>query len=251
MGRGSLGARDATPRSLRSRDRQDDNDIVLGVRLSPKKRFSKTKRSHALSRLNTNTPKAAFWLLAYMIYRPELLGRIRAETSMAFSDNLLNIDVLNNSCPLLTGAWMESLRLASSSASVRFITRDTRINGKMLRKGNTLMIPYRQLHFDEAVFGQDVESFNAERFLKRKNLAKSPSWRPFGGGRTLCPGRFMAQQSVFIFVAMLLNRFDVTLATPQSFPRPDEGKPVLGVMGSKDDLAVRLTPRICTWRGTK
>ena len=197
-----------------------------------------------VSRINTNTPKAAFWILAYVLYHPDLVHRIRAETTLAFLDGSVDINYLNNSCPLLRGVGLETLRLASSSASVRFITQDTRVRDKVLRQGNSLMIPYRQLHFNEAIFGDDVKAFDPERFIKRKDLARSPSWRPFGGGQTLCPGRLVAQQTVFIFVAMLLHRFNIEIEMPQKFPSPDEGKPVLGIMGTDDDLAVRLTPRI-------
>lgn len=105
------------------------------------------------------------------------------------------------------------------------------------------MIPYRQLHLNSSVFGDDANSFDALRFMKKKHLARSPSWRPFGGGQTLCPGRFVAQQTILTFVAIVLHEFDIELAFPQTFPRADEGRPVLGVMGSLDDLAVRIKLR--------
>ncbi|KAL8826677.1 MAG: hypothetical protein Q9191_003652 [Dirinaria sp. TL-2023a] len=166
-----------------------------------------------------------------------------SEIAPAFSHQSLDLRYLTRKCPLLNSIWLETLRLTSASASVRFITKDTTINGKVFRKGNRLMIPYRQLHFDEGVFGVDVDYFNATRFLNHPNLARSPSWRPFGGGQTLCPGRFVAQQTVLTFVAMVLHQFDLKLTGDQVLPRAGAGKPVLGVMAPLGDLIVQIKPR--------
>jgi cytochrome P450 len=182
-------------------------------------------------------------MLANILQSPSLIDSIRCEVLPAFSSTQVDLHHLTESCPLLKSVWLETLRLATASASVRYITRDTLINGNLLRKGNRLMIPYRQMHFDASVFGEDVNSFDPMRFMRNESLARSPSWRPFGGGQTLCPGRFAAQQTVLTFVAMILHRFDIELAYPQSFPRADEGRPVLGIMGWLDDLAVNIKLR--------
>ena len=194
-------------------------------------------------RINTNTPKGAFWMLAYILHNPTLIPLIRTEIAPAFNSNTIDLHYLTSSCPQLKSIWLETLRLSSASASVRFITQDTFIDGKLLRRGNRLMIPYRQLHFNESVFGDDVNSFDPMRFANKEHLTRSASWRPFGGGQTLCPGRFVAQQTILSFVAMILHNFDFDLAFPQEFPRADEGRPVLGIMGSLDDVAIRISRR--------
>ena len=95
------------------------------------------------------------------------------------------------------------------------------------------------------MFGEDVNEFNPHRWTERKGLERSPSWRPFGGGQTLCPGRFVAQQTVLTFVAMVVWRFEIEVAGGEGcgFPRADKGKPVLGVMGPLDDVLVNMRPR--------
>lgn len=141
--------------------------------------------------INTNTRKACFWMLAYIIYQPELIDIIRTETEAAFShDGYVDFHYLNDSCPQFGAIWSETIRMTAYSASVRHLTEDTIIGGKTLRKSNRVMIPYRQLHFNEDVFGKDVNDFDPKRFLKDDSLQRSPSWRPFGGGITMCPGRF-------------------------------------------------------------
>ena len=214
------------------------------------------------SRINTNTRKAAFWMLAFILHDPELYAALVEEIQPAFESGLKtpNAQYLLEKCTRLNAAWEETIRMSAFSASVRHVTEgkvidnpllpdiltpfeDTVIGGKLLRKGSRLMIPYRQLHFDQSVFGTDIEGFKSDRFLKDKSLTRNNSWRPFGGGTTQCPGRFAAKQVVLSFIATLLKRFHVQVDGQQKFPRGQLGKPVLGIMASKDELQVRIRPR--------
>jgi cytochrome P450 len=186
-------------------------------------------------------------MLSYMLFHPELIDVVREETRPAFADGRGTPDLahLNDRCPLTNGIWNETLRLVAASSSVRYITKDTIMGGLRLRKGNRVMIPYRQLHFNEEIFGDRINEFNPKRFVDKPSLLKSPSWRPFGGGATMCPGRFVAKQAVVSFMAMVLNRYNIALDGPQPFPSAKEGNPVLGLMSNLQgsDLQVRLTPR--------
>ena len=181
-----------------------------------------------------------------MLEDSTLLEKIRKETSQAFlPDGGLDIGYLVQNCPRLTAAWNETIRLTASSASVRFVAEDTLIGGKILRKGHRVMIPNRQLHSDETIFGPDGERFDPNRFFENEKLVHSPSWRPFGGGITMCPGRFIAKQAAFTYTALLLDCFEVTKAKDQPFPKQDTGRPVLGVMANVPgtEFLVSLKPR--------
>lgn len=181
-----------------------------------------------------------------MLFEPELLDIVREETKPAFTNGKIDAKYIADSCPRLKGIWDETIRLTAFSASVRTIIDDTPVGGKILRKGNKLMIPYRELHFDENVFGKGVTEFQSERFIKEPGLTRHPSWRPFGGGNTQCPGRFAARQSAAVFVAMALHRYDIEMCPGnQAFPQPEEGNPSLGIMDTKEgsDLRLRLTKR--------
>ena len=149
---------------------------------------------------------------------------------------------LTAKCPLLTATYHEVLRLTSSAASVRTVETPTVIGGKHLRKGTKLMSPFRQLHFDERIFGADAQRFVPERFIRDEGLVRSKGFRPFGGGTTHCPGRFVAKQEVFLFVVVLLHRFEVRLAGEQAFPVLERKKPSLGVMDPVmgDDVVVEV-----------
>jgi cytochrome P450 len=206
--------------------------------------------------VNTNAYKLLFWMLAFMLQDAELVHKVTTELQATFrKDGSLNIALLQTHTPYVTALWYESLRLCNSSASARFVTTDTQIGDYTLKAGRRLLIPYRQLHLNKAIFGADADTFDINRFIKNTKLAQSPSYRPFGGGVTYCPGRFLAKQEMFMALAFLLCRHDVQLPPMskadekghgQKFPRMDELKPGIGIIGpvKGDDLVIRLTQKV-------
>ena len=141
--------------------------------------------------------------------------------------------------------YYEALRLATSSVSVRNVHTNTGIGGKFLRAGNRILLPYRQMLFDSKIFGTDAEDFNPHRFLNDKKLSSSSSFRPFGGGATYCPGRFLAKAEVLTFVALVICRFNLDLAIDKGkpggrFPIMETRRPCLGIMSPKEGEDVML-----------
>lgn len=164
---------------------------------------------------------------------------------------MINFNHLINSCPVLNACFAEAHRLASSAISVRNVLAPTIIGNKTLIPGMKVFMPYRQLHFDTSVYGPNPQEFDHERFLRDKGLEKSPSYRPFGGGTTYCSGRFIARREVLTFVAVVLWRYDIevlgrTSSPPGTdFPRMDERKPCLGIIGPMpgDDVVLQIIPK--------
>ncbi|KAI1479305.1 putative cytochrome p450 [Daldinia eschscholtzii] len=199
--------------------------------------------------ISTNTRKIAFWMLSNLLHTPSLLDVVRAETAPAFEGNeLVNLAHLWEHCPQLDNIWHETLRLCSNAASVRRIDRDTVIGGKLMREGNRIMIPYRQLHFDPSVYGPDSRRFRPDRFSESNKgavLTRGPSWRPFGGGKTVCTGRYAAKRATLIFVTTLLRRFHLEMIGNPPVPEVDLGRPVLGISSFKEghDFRVKFSLR--------
>lgn len=200
--------------------------------------------------------KVTFWIIAHLAHNPELLENIRAEIAPGVVNDAPNVSYLVENSPLLEAVFLEVLRLTTSSSLMRYVTEPTVIGGKILEKGNNVMVPYRLLHFEEDVWGTNAAQFDQERFLRQKNLSRSTSFKPFGGGQNLCPGRFLAKQVVFTFVALTLSRFDISLdgaevgdsnlnGHVQRFPRVELSKPGLATLApvAEDKLIVRLKPR--------
>ncbi|KAF1994747.1 cytochrome P450 [Amniculicola lignicola CBS 123094] len=198
--------------------------------------------------INTNAYKLLFWMTSYMLLDKTLVDNSRTELQACFNpDGSLNLPSLQTQSKYVTALFLETMRMSNSSASARFVTSDTQINQYVLRAGRRLLIPYRQLHLNTAVFGDNAAEFDINRFLDDPKLAKNPSYRPFGGGKSYCPGRFLAKQELLQVLAYLLTRFEVEIApgAGDKFPRMDELKPGIGIVGpvQGDDLVVRIRPR--------
>ena len=149
--------------------------------------------------------------MAHLLHRPTLLEAIREETAPGVVDDTPNIPSLLEHCPRLESIYHEVLRLQMSNSLMRHVTAPTRIGGKVLHGDRNVLMPYRVLHYDQEVWGANASVFDPDRFLHRKELTRDPSYRPFGGGQHMCPGRFVAKQAIFAFVALTLSRYYVGL----------------------------------------
>ncbi|TVY33836.1 Prostacyclin synthase [Lachnellula subtilissima] len=184
-----------------------------------------------------NNFKLAFWTIAYIIHDPELHAAVLAEIKPGVLEGVANMDYLKSECPLLEAILNEVLRVTMASALVRDVIVPTIIDGKILHRGDKLLIPYRQLHFNQDIWGANANEFDPSRFIRDKSLGTNASYRPFGGGPGICPGRHMARQAMYATVALLFTQFDVSLAGEsegimgkQQFPRMNETKPPLGTI---------------------
>ncbi|KAF1996571.1 cytochrome P450 [Amniculicola lignicola CBS 123094] len=193
--------------------------------------------------MNTNTYKASFWALAFLLQDKDFVSQIKDETTNAFSDSgTLDSQYLAESCPRLSSLVNEVLRFCSASSSMRVTSTPTIINAKLIPANSRVMVPTHELHFNDAVFGSLTSQFLPDRFLGKDNLEKSPSFRPFGGGITHCPGRFIAAQEVKMVVAILLRNYDLDVIGETSVPELETKKPTTGIMGPKGegDILLRL-----------
>ncbi|KAL8831335.1 MAG: hypothetical protein Q9191_000922 [Dirinaria sp. TL-2023a] len=196
---------------------------------------------------NANPFKVCFWLLSYMIYDPDLLQSVRKEiASSVSSEGKVDLQSLLGHSPLLEAAFHETLRITSVNSSAREIKAPIVIGGKTLQPDGKLLMPYRQLHLEDAVFGPNTRTFDPSRSLKNEILSRSPSFKPFGGGSTYCSGRFIAKREIMAYVASVIHLYDLRLQnTSQPFPKMDVTKPTLGIMDpiKGDRLAIVISPR--------
>ncbi|KAL8726311.1 MAG: hypothetical protein Q9166_006789 [cf. Caloplaca sp. 2 TL-2023] len=194
--------------------------------------------------INTNAYRVTFWMLAYMLHSTSLRAAIRDETVLSMrEDGSVNVSHLMRNSPRLDSVWFEILRLTNAASAVRTVTQPTRIGGKVLQPGHKVMSPFRQIHFNKDVFGESTDEFDPNRFLRDEKLAKHPSYKPFGGGLTKCPGRFVARQETYIFIALMLHRFESELSTKtQGMPRMELDTPTTGVISPKsgDDVSIHI-----------
>ena len=207
-----------------------------------------------MRRGDANAYKLAFWMLTYILFDKDLSAILRTETTPAIRGDNIDIGYLTNNCPRLRGVYYETMRITKRDIAIRKVACDTPMGGKILRAGNSVIVPICQLHDNESAFGRDHHTFDSQRFLKAPDLASVPNYKPFGGGRTYCPGRYFAIPEIFAFVALLLHRWDIELeprglhgekvfSDQQPFPRMDDSTLTMGVSRPlpEDKVWVRLS----------
>ncbi|WAR13118.1 CP17A-like protein [Mya arenaria] len=94
-----------------------------------------------------------------------------------------------------TGAWHETLC-------------DTSIGSYKIPKGTPVIINHWALHHDPDAW-DEVEKFKPERYLDEhgKLGPKPKSWLPFGAGKRVCLGEFVAKPELHLIFASLLQRY--------------------------------------------
>ncbi|KAK3373092.1 cytochrome P450 [Lasiosphaeria ovina] len=227
-----------------------------------------------------NTFPALFWFFYHVMSRPNLVERIRKEVegiaSRTAEEATLDLTAVDKTCPLLVSCYRETLRLSNHQVSTRTVLKDTVLTdskGKsyLLKEGTmvhfSICASLRNIEF----WGEDVETFKPERFLrfgdKKDDVdpdrpggprAMRTAFIPFGGGQHLCPGRNFAFAEMIAVIATLTLGYDIepengtwelpTLATASivdAITKPTTGKKLpLKIKRKREWKALRWRYRI-------
>eukprot|EP00002_Diphylleia_rotans_P022968 TRINITY_DN4511_c0_g2_i2.p1 TRINITY_DN4511_c0_g2~~TRINITY_DN4511_c0_g2_i2.p1 ORF type:complete len:511 (+),score=116.32 TRINITY_DN4511_c0_g2_i2:46-1578(+) len=185
-----------------------------------------------------NTIPSVFWTVFYIVRDEELLRSVLKEieesitSAPAESEHGKSPSVhFNQSKLVLIDACInESLRLTSYSMTLRRALEEYELKSKdktfLVRKGDMVVIYPNLTHMDPEIF-PEPEKFNPYRFAPQLIPGNDPqaepvftkdgkvvknALMPFGGGVSLCPGRFFARNEIKMFVVLLLHFFDIRIA---------------------------------------
>ncbi|KAJ6256256.1 Cytochrome P450 monooxygenase calL [Drechslerella dactyloides] len=186
--------------------------------------------------LNANTPPVISWMLIYILRNPLLLPKLQKEVESAIVlAPKLSIDwSALMRLPLFLSVYQESLRLSVSNMTARIVTDDTDVDGYIFKKGRMMLAPSRALHlspvFDHP--SHPVNEFWGERFLvdEGEKLKMMNSWRPFAGGITYCPGRYVAAAEIYGAIGILILKFDMRLEEPYGSIQHSPGRAGTGAV---------------------
>jgi cytochrome P450 len=154
------------------------------------------------------TATALAWAARWILQRPEVEARLRAELEGAGGvdappERVAKLDYLD-------AVVRESLRLQPVIPIVgRVLAKDHRVGGYELPKGTGVVASIYLAHRREQAFPAP-ESFDPERFLRRKPAPYE--WYPFGGGNRRCIGMAFALYEMKMVLARLVARLDLRLA---------------------------------------
>ncbi|KAL2048850.1 hypothetical protein ABVK25_010908 [Lepraria finkii] len=220
--------------------------------------------------LSSNAIPGAGWMLLHIL-DPEgdqsLLSRVMEELERARRDDgTLDIPTLIG-LPLLQSVLHEVLRLYVDALVTRELEEDLTLpldDGKrqvLLEKNTVVMAPSWLGHRDEALWvDPPCHQFCAERFLKTdpatgkrifSNSGTNGKFFPFGGGKTMCPGRVFGKQEILASVALVLLAFEIEplgfvdeqRKSKKEFPGLRKSYAGSGIMAMDGDMRVKIKSR--------
>lgn len=169
------------------------------------------------------------WLTYLLTRHPDVLTRLRAEVKAAltvgrpgapsvelppvaaFRSMSYALQVIQEGMRLYPPAWAMS----------RMALADDQIGAFHIPKGDTVLMSPYLLHHDPQNW-PDPERFDPDRFLpEREKERPAYAYLPFGGGPRLCIGNQFALLEMQILLALLVQRFDIRLASNKPInPKP-------------------------------
>lgn len=227
--------------------------------------------------LNSNAIPATGWMLMHILdpKTPDVLTRVLAEikpVAIVNADGSITLDIQKlASQPLLQSIFHETLRRYTDVLVTRELFDDVKLpldadkdspRSLLLKKGSTVIAPSLMNHWDKTYYvDPPADVFYAQRFLVPANPEKKESgeyvfstaaagnrmW-PWGGGKTICPGRLFAKQETMAAVALTLLSFDIEPVDKTSYTIPGlaKQKPGSGSLSPGGDVKVYLRPRFKT-----
>ncbi|XP_007530762.2 steroid 17-alpha-hydroxylase/17,20 lyase-like [Erinaceus europaeus] len=166
------------------------------------------------------TASVLHWTVAFLLHNPQLMKRIQEEIDQNIGFSRTPNIKDRNHVTLLEATIREVLRIRPVAPLLipHKTTVDTSIGDYAIDKDTEVIINLWALHHSEKEWHQP-DQFLPERFLdpERKHLiTPSMSYLPFGAGSRTCLGENLARQELFLFMAWLLQRFDLEV--------PDDGQ---------------------------
>ena len=222
--------------------------------------------------LASNAIPATGWMLLHIL-DPEadktIHPRVMAELQSAqLPDGTLNLPILF-ALPLLQSIFHEVLRLYTDVLVSRILEKDhtlpisTLHNRKILLKKDTLAFaPSWPGQRDPAVWDGEKPSgvFYHERFLTTDpetgkdvftTSGTAGRFFPFGGGKSVCPGRVFAKQEILAATALMLLELDIEVLgfvdgkgkASGKFPGLRDGFGGSGIILQDGDLRLKVKKR--------
>ncbi|XP_060940850.1 7-alpha-hydroxycholest-4-en-3-one 12-alpha-hydroxylase-like [Limanda limanda] len=215
-----------------------------------------------------NTGSISFWLLLFLMKHPEAMKAVKEEIDKVLKESgqevrpggpsiNLTYEMLMET-PILDSALEETLRLSVATLLTRNVLQDMTLKMAdereyFLRKGDRLaMFPYSAVQINPEIH-PDPHSFKYDRFLNPDGSKKTDFYKngqkvkfysmPWGGGVSMCPGRFFASSEVKQFVFLVLAYYEIELKNPEEkIPEIDFRRWCIGAMHPDREVQFRYRP---------
>ncbi|KIK53247.1 hypothetical protein GYMLUDRAFT_179168 [Collybiopsis luxurians FD-317 M1] len=188
------------------------SSLVEGSSLNPEEENDIKWSSAMLFAGGADTTVASLYgLILALVLNPEAQTRAQAEIDEVIGRDRLPSLRDRENLLYLNALVTEAIRWHSVAPfNFRRVMEDDVQNGYLIPKNSTIVINQWQLLHDPEVYPEPMK-FDPMRFLPREGYTLPPDPRlyAFGTGKRICPGRYLAEASVFIATAMILSVFRI------------------------------------------
>ena len=192
------------------------------------------------------------WFLLLMANRPEIQAKVHEELDRVIGRPSTGSE--EASLPTVEDRTRLPYVFACLAESMRYRTigplglphkasEDTEIGGYLVPAGTQVLGNIYSIHHDPRYWDSPNE-FIPDRFLPQKDgsmspALTSPAYVPFGTGHRRCPGRRLAETTVWLHITRMLHR--LRFETPNGEPLPEDE--VFGLAISPKPYSLRATRR--------
>ena len=163
------------------------------------------------------TTSSTMSLLLYNLAKhPLVQEKVFAEISSVLENNeddKIDHDTIAE-MPYLEACLYETLRLYPIVIrNQRYCSKDSMINGKLIKKGTSIIVPTWAMHRNPELYGDDAGEFKPERFLEEEGGIKVTekfsdlTFQAFGGGPRICIGMRFAMTEMKLAMTKLISTF--------------------------------------------
>ncbi|XP_064652365.1 cytochrome P450 1A1-like [Lineus longissimus] len=173
--------------------------------------------SLALVAAGTETTGSSLnWVLVYLLKHSEHLKKVHAEIDDVIGRDRNPTADDRKKLPYLDACILEALRLCPPIplAIPHAATTDVEYRGKKIPKGCIVFSNIYAIHRNPQTW-KNPDVYDPTRFLNADGeviIAKQEMVVPFGLGMRRCLGETLARAELFVIIATLLQKFDVTVA---------------------------------------
>lgn len=160
----------------------------------------------------TSSAALAWWMLAMVTY-PDVQKRAQAELDAVVGRTRIPTFSDFQHLPYIRAMVKEMLRWrpVDPVGLPHLAAEDDWYDGMFIPKGTIIMANVWHLNRDPEIYGADAAHFNPARFLDENGEVapcppetKEEGHVTYGFGRRICPGKHVANNSLFIDIAMTL-----------------------------------------------
>ncbi|KAI0161804.1 cytochrome P450 [Hypoxylon sp. FL1284] len=150
------------------------------------------------------------WFFLAMTLYPDVQKKAQEELDRVIGKDRLPNGADRENLPYIEAVVQETLRWHSvvPLAVPHTCTKDDTIDGYFIPKGAMVIPNLWAYSHDEATY-KDAYTFNPDRFLGKDPEPDPRRWA-FGFGRRICPGQFLADNSLYFKIAQTLSVFSIS-----------------------------------------